>query len=401
MRLLFTLATFGIFSATVHAQFHGQFENVRPVPGLSSPYRDIAPFVTEDGRTIHFQSDRDSSADPVDWTKMNIWTATRNSTSEPFGEPVMIDGPINTDERGQNNPSVVQGGTALYFFTGSWTGTGDGQSFVSQKVSDTEWGAPQLVEGINDAERDIFVTHVSEDAKTLYFNLSIDGTRNYSIFRASRDSTLEPFGNTTLLDGVSTEQFTEDAARESSDVSLLLFATNRGPAGFHELWGAVRSSTNEPFTNPMDVNELGLGELNAGNTAEFSPYVSPDWPAHGSKIYFARAFVETDWDIMEATWVVDLATDFSGDGNVGVEDIDVLVAKIVAGTDGELFDLTGSGVADDMDVNQWLSEAATHNGFSQAYLPGDSNLDGSVDATDLNNLALNWRKDEDVAAWSA
>ncbi len=79
----------------------------------------------------------------------------------------------------------------------------------------------------------------------------------------------------------------------------------------------------------------------------------------------------------------------------------MLVAKIVAGTDGELFDLTGSGVADDMDVNQWLSEAATHNGFSQAYLPGDSNLDGSVDATDLNNLALNWRKDEDVAAWSA
>ena len=79
MRLLSTLATFGMFAATVHAQFHGQFENVRPVPGLSSPYRDLEPFVTEDGRTIHFQSDRDSSATPVDWTKMNIWTATRKS----------------------------------------------------------------------------------------------------------------------------------------------------------------------------------------------------------------------------------------------------------------------------------------------------------------------------------
>ena len=235
MRLLSTLATFGMFAATVHAQFHGQFENVRPVPGLSSPYRDLEPFVTEDGRTIHFQSDRDSSAAPVDWTKMNIWTATRKSTSEPFGEPVMIDGPINTDNQGQNSPSVVQGGTALYFFTGSGPGTGDGQIFVSQKVSDTEWGAPQLVEGVNDPEQDTLVTHVSEDAKTLYFSFAIDGTRNYSIFRASRDSTLEPFGNITLLDGVSTEQFIEEGARVSSDGSLLLFATNRGPSGFHAL----------------------------------------------------------------------------------------------------------------------------------------------------------------------
>jgi hypothetical protein len=98
---------------------------------------------------------------------------------------------------------------------------------------------------------------------------------------------------------------------------------------------------------------------------------------------------------------LDLAVDFSGDGNVDVLDVDSLVGEIVSGTNGGIFDLTGEGTVDESDLAEWLSAAATHNGFSEAYLHGDSNLDGSVDATDLNNLALNWRKDEDVALWSA
>ena len=63
-----------------------------------------------------------------------------------------------------------------------------------------------------------------------------------------------------------------------------------------------------------------------------------------------------------------------------------------------MFDLTGDGTVDDNDLTWWLANAATYNGFDDAYLAGDSNLDGSVDATDLNNLALNWRRN--VTEWS-
>ena len=148
----------------------------------------------------------------------------------------------------------------------------------------------------------------------------------------------------------------------------------------------------------MDVNEWGLGELNTNNAAEGGPFISRDWPAAGSKLYYVRAYIETDWDIYEATWVPELAIDFGGDGNVGVSDLDLLVAKVVAGTDGELFDLTGDGAVDDMDVSQWLSGAASHNGLSEAYSPGDANLDGSVNASDLNKLALSWQSS--VTGWS-
>ena len=91
--------------------------------------------------------------------------------------------------------------------------------------------------------------------------------------------------------------------------------------------------------------------------------------------------------------------DFDGDGDVDADDIDALVGEIVAGTYDYYFDLTDDQAIDNDDLNQWLSEAATENGFAAPYLLGDANLDGSVDATDLNALALSWR--QDTALWSA
>ena len=52
-----------------------------------------------------------------------------------------------------------------------------------------------------------------------------------------------------------------------------------------------------------------------------------------------------------------------------------------------------------VDRDIWLAEAATENGFAEAYLVGDVNLDGKVDAPDLNFLGLNWQ-DGDTARWS-
>ncbi len=91
--------------------------------------------------------------------------------------------------------------------------------------------------------------------------------------------------------------------------------------------------------------------------------------------------------------------DFDLDGDVDVEDIDALVAEIFAGTGNTGFDVSGDNVVDQNDLTTWLSDAAEHNGFTQVYLAGDTNLNGMVDAGDLNDLALNWR--HNIALWSA
>jgi hypothetical protein len=99
-----------------------------------------------------------------------------------------------------------------------------------------------------------------------------------------------------------------------------------------------------------------------------------------------------------------IAGDFNGDGVWDTADIDLLFATgdLAAGLPvppaDTVFDLNADGVLNTLDVNQWLSTAAAENGAEAPYLKGDANLDGIVDATDLNALALNWQGSENV--WS-
>ena len=87
-----------------------------------------------------------------------------------------------------------------------------------------------------------------------------------------------------------------------------------------------------------------------------------------------------------------LPCDFDRDGSCHLLDIDQLVTAIETGTDDPAFDINGDGVMDTDDIGEWLAEAAQQNGISEPYLSGDVNLDGAVNVTDLNVLALNWQQ---------
>lgn len=87
--------------------------------------------------------------------------------------------------------------------------------------------------------------------------------------------------------------------------------------------------------------------------------------------------------------------DFGGDGLCDIVDINALMNEVAAGTNNPSMDLTGDGLVNDDDKDSWLSQAATENGLSAPYLPGDTNLDLHVDVTDLNNVGLNWQSETD------
>lgn len=90
--------------------------------------------------------------------------------------------------------------------------------------------------------------------------------------------------------------------------------------------------------------------------------------------------------------------DFDSDGECSVSDIDMLLntgsvdrgVPVDASGNG-VFDLNGSGVIDEDDVSQWLSLAATENGFAQSFKLGDASLDGTVNSEDLNTVRLAWQ----------
>ena len=93
------------------------------------------------------------------------------------------------------------------------------------------------------------------------------------------------------------------------------------------------------------------------------------------------------------------SVDFDRDGIVDAVDIDALVMEVVSGTNDALYDLTGNGVVDGDDLQQWLVVAGSINLPSQgAYLVGDANLDGLVDGQDF--LIWNTNKFSSTGTWT-
>ena len=90
--------------------------------------------------------------------------------------------------------------------------------------------------------------------------------------------------------------------------------------------------------------------------------------------------------------------DFNGDEFCDGTDINQLMAD--AATDGTGTDLNGDGIVDNADRDQWLALAGPENGFVGPLLVGDSDTNGTVDAIDLNALALSWQNPQ-VFNWTS
>jgi hypothetical protein len=99
------------------------------------------------------------------------------------------------------------------------------------------------------------------------------------------------------------------------------------------------------------------------------------------------------------TSIVIATGDFDDNGLWDIDDIDTLMAQIANGGKDLTFDLTGDGVVDDLDRDDWLAEAGTQNGFARPFLLGDSDLDGTVNVSDMGGLGLAWQTDEDRWSW--
>ena len=83
--------------------------------------------------------------------------------------------------------------------------------------------------------------------------------------------------------------------------------------------------------------------------------------------------------------------DFDDDGDCDLADLNMLQYLGLGGTDS-IYDLDGSGGSiDSADTAAWLNQNGT--------TPGDADLDGDVDANDLNALGQNWLADN-VTSWA-
>ena len=92
-----------------------------------------------------------------------------------------------------------------------------------------------------------------------------------------------------------------------------------------------------------------------------------------------------------------LPCDLNGDSVCDVADLDLLIYQGIASQDTR-YDLDGNRIVDLNDRDAWLAAAGDHSQGSEFYA-GDANLDGRVDAKDLNVVGIAWQRD-DIVSWS-
>ena len=298
--------TFTVFQAV--AQPAGYFAAPRLVPGpIQLGQFDFSQHVTPDHLTIFFNSNG------------TLYQATRSSRDQPFGKPQALPASINTTAFEQTGPTLTADGLVLVFQRdppGPTDNTSPENNLFEARrssVGDSFGVATPLPDAIN--RYSAFTPHLSPDGSMLLFGSTRPGGKgNEDIWVATRTSRAEPFGAPVNFDdffaGSQVNSTYGEVAPSLSVDGLVLFVSEGdsgwrpGGRGGPDIWVSTRPSSGEPFGRPVNLNNFGFGST--VNTSGWEGYIflSRDWPAPGSKLYFsANRSGGFSFDFWEAEWV--------------------------------------------------------------------------------------------------
>lgn len=144
----------------------------------------------------------------------------------------------------------------------------------------------------------------------------------------------------------------------------------------------IPNLTEVQFDLFTDLQSLSIGEVHLPNVG------AAEWDTS-----------QLDQGILRLRYENVAACDFNVTGLCDLDDIDRLSEAVRDGIYDETFDLTKDGQVDLLDRDAWLLEAGLVAGFTTAFLTGDADLNGRVDAADLMTIGLNWQAVGDTV-WS-
>lgn len=164
-----------------------------------------------------------------------------------------------------------------------------------------------------------------------------------------------------------------------------------------DLWYSTTSSDGPWIDLAMN---LAAGDPTAGSQHAF------DWSIPNDPSTQAWVRVRQDnsgqdyYDVSDSPFAIlgmtAVACDFNNDGLCRLADLNSLLATgpIAGGVNvtvgvNDQYDLDTNGLLNLNDLDEWLALAADENGFSSPHQRGDSNLDGTVDASDFSNWNQN------------
>ena len=184
---------------------------------------DSDPSVTADGLTLYFSSTRGGGPDVID----NLMTATRSSTTAPFGAPTFVSS-IDVNGLSTTQPFVTADGS-LVFYSAFGTGAAGNDIFA---------GTSKVTE-LSGANNDDYPT-LTPDKLTIFFSSDRTGGQgSRDIWMATRTSATAAFGTPTVVTELNSAKI-DDAAFVSADACTIWLSSDRATGNGRDFYVASR-----------------------------------------------------------------------------------------------------------------------------------------------------------------
>jgi len=219
-------------------------------PTINSSSYDSDASISADGLSLYFTSDRPGGSGSFD-----IWVTTRETAQDPWGEPVNL-GPTINSSAWEHTPFISADGLSLFFSSNRSGGFGLVDIWITTRTTVSDpWGTPvNLGSTINSSAADAAVS-LSLDGLSLFFNSTRSGGYGGQDLLVSTRSTLtDPWGEPVNLGPMVNSSAWDYTPSISADGLLLIFGSNRsGGLGSDDLWLTIRETIDDPWEEPMNL----------------------------------------------------------------------------------------------------------------------------------------------------
>lgn len=253
---------------------------------LNTPSVDGCPIQSPDGLSLYIASNRPGGKGGLD-----IWVATRASTSAPWGTPVNLGEPVNSAADDFCPTPVLKRGLFFVSREPQPGACGQGDIYYTHRTAAGAWAEPERLlcapAGPNSELDEQGPSWVDASAgklrgrKLLYFSRSSVAPNVPGEIYVSERQNGARFGPATAVTELNDATANDIQPNVRSDGLEVVFSSNRsGTLGAQDLWVATRRTRSAPWSAPVNLGSA----VNTG-AAETRPALSRD----GNQLVFGRA----------------------------------------------------------------------------------------------------------------
>lgn len=177
-----------------------------------------------------------------------------DSAVPSFSEPTLIEALASGEDEGDDDPSLNEALTWIFFNSTRQGGSGNEDIWFSRRESSSDpWGTPEPATALNSDARETGMA-LSEDGLTIYWSSDRDGGAGGLDIYTSQRATLEgPWSEPQAVSAINSSG--DDLISAVLEGRRALFSRRDGDTGY-DLWWARRERLLDAWSAPEPVDEI-------------------------------------------------------------------------------------------------------------------------------------------------